>query len=253
MPPGVLDDRPHGFVVDARRREPCNVAARVRVLIPAFNAERSVGDVVRSVRSAGWADVLVIDDGSTDRTGDAAGAAGARVVTHDVNRGKGSALRTGLTVCRDAGFDVALTLDADGQHRASDLRVLMEAAAGDPDALVLGIRDLVRAGAPRANRISNGISDFFLSRFAGMSLGDTQCGLRRYPVGRTLALSPRGTGYEFEAEVILRAARAGIRIVQVPIDVRYPPEQDRKSHFRTRRDVPRIIFRVLETLATSRY
>ncbi|MEI8259341.1 MAG: glycosyltransferase family 2 protein, partial [Deltaproteobacteria bacterium] len=197
-------------------------------------------------------DVLVIDDGSTDRTGDVARAAGAAVVTHAVNRGKGSALRTGLAACRDDGFDVALTLDADGQHRATDLRVLMDTAPEDPEALVLGIRDLVRAGAPRANQISNGISDFFLSRFARMHLLDTQCGLRRYPVARTLALAPRGTGYEFEAEVILRAARAGLRIVQVPIDVHYPPEEHRKSHFRTRRDVPRIIFRVLETLATSR-
>jgi hypothetical protein len=154
-------------------------------------------------------------------------------------------------VCRDDGIDAMLTLDADGQHKATDLRVLME-ATDDRDALVLGIRDLARAGAPRANQMSNGISDFFLSRFAGTRLRDTQCGLRRYPVTRTLALDPRGTGYEFEAEIILRAARAGVSIVQVPIDVHYPPEKDRKSHFRTRRDVPRIIFRVLETLVTAR-
>ncbi len=225
---------------------------RTRVLIPAFNAAEKVGDVVRAVRAEGWSDVLVIDDGSTDRSADVAREAGAAVVRHAVNRGKGSALRTGLSVCRDDGVDMALTLDADGQHRATDLSVLMAAAPDDRDALVLGIRDLVRAGAPRANQMSNGISDFFLSRFAGLHLLDTQCGLRRYPVAKTLALASRGTGYEFEAEVILRAARAGVRIVQVPIDVHYPPEKDRKSHFRTRRDVPRIIFRVLETLATSR-
>jgi glycosyltransferase involved in cell wall biosynthesis len=227
------------------------VGFSTRVVIPAFDAGEAVAAVVRSVRDLGWDDVVVIDDGSRDGTGDFAREAGARVVVHPVNRGKGSALRTGLSVCRDDGIDAMLTLDADGQHKATDLRVLME-ATDDRDALVLGIRDLARAGAPRANQMSNGISDFFLSRFAGTRLRDTQCGLRRYPVTRTLALDPRGTGYEFEAEIILRAARAGVSIVQVPIDVHYPPEKDRKSHFRTRRDVPRIIFRVLETLVTAR-
>ena len=227
------------------------MAFRTCVVIPAFDAGEAVGTVVHAVREQGWNDVTVIDDGSTDGTGDIARAAGARVIVHTVNQGKGRALRTGLAACRDAGFDTMLTLDADGQHKATDLRVLMD-ASDDPDALVLGIRDLVRAGAPRANQMSNGISDFFLSRFAGTHLRDSQCGLSRYPVAKTLALEPRGTGYEFEAEVILRAARAGVRIVQVPIDVHYPPEKERKSHFKTRRDVPRIIFRVLETLATSR-
>lgn len=227
------------------------MAFRTRVVIPAFDAGEAVGHVVRAVLAEGWDDVLVVDDGSSDGSGEVARAAGARVVTHAVNRGKGAAIRTGLAACRDDGIDTMLTLDADGQHRATDLRVLMQ-ASDDREALVLGIRDLVRAGAPRANQISNGISDFFLSRFAGVALRDTQCGLRRYPVARTLALDPRGTGYEFEAEVILRAARSGVRIVQVPIDVHYPPEKDRKSHFRTRRDVPRIIYRVLETLATAR-
>ena len=228
------------------------VAFKTRVVIPAYNASDAVGNVVRAVRSEGFEDVVVLDDGSTDHTAQTAKDAGARVVSHRANRGKGAAIQSGLALCRDDGIDAMLTLDADGQHKATDLRVLLNAAPDDPNALVLGIRDLVRAGAPRANRMSNRISDFFISRFAGMPLGDTQCGLRRYPVRETLALGLRGSGYEMEAEVILRAARAGIRIVQVPIDVHYPPERDRKSHFRTRRDVPRIVFRVLEALVTSR-
>jgi hypothetical protein len=117
---------------------------------------------------------------------------------------------------------------------------------------VLGVRDLAGAGAPVANRFSNGISNFFLSRFAGHDLEDTQCGLRSYPVRAIAGLPLRGDGYEFEAEVILWAARAHVPIVQVPIRVHYPPEDQRLTHFRTRRDVPRIIVRVLRTLWSSR-
>lgn len=223
-----------------------------RVVIPAYDAEASVGQVVRAVFAEGWRDVWVVDDGSRDATAKAARAAGAFVVSHPHNRGKGAALRTALAACADDGIDTMLTLDADGQHDPRDLRVLVEAAPESPDVLVLGTRDLRAAGAPRANRFSNGVSNFFLSRFAGMALHDTQCGLRRYPVRATIALGLRGTGYEFEAEVILRAARAGVPIVQVPIRVHYPPEEKRVTHFRTRRDVPRIIYRVLEALATSR-
>jgi hypothetical protein len=118
------------------------------------------------------------------------------------------------------------------------------------DALVLGVRDLVRDGAPRANRMSNGISNHFLSRFAGTPLRDTQCGLRRYPVAQTLALGAVGRGYEFEAEILLRAVWAGLAIREVPVHVRYPA--DRRTHFKVSRDPWRILYRVLATVGEKR-
>lgn len=222
-------------------------------IIPAYDAERTVGDVVRAaleiwpIRDA----VLVVDDGSRDGTAEAARKAGARVLTHPRNRGKGAALKTGMASARVAGFDVCVTLDADGQHPAAEaLRLLV--AEPDPRALVLGIRDLEGAGAPRANRFSNGISNFFLSLFAGRPLADTQCGLRRYPLAQRLDLDAHDDGYAFEAEVVLRAARAGVRIVEVPIRVIYPPEHERVTHFDSVRDPARIISRVLKTLVWTR-
>jgi hypothetical protein len=92
----------------------------------------------------------------------------------------------------------------------------------------------------------------FRSLFSRRRLTDTQCGLRRYPVDATLALEPRETGYGFEAEVILRAARAGWCIVEVPVRVIYPPEHERVSHFHVVRDPARIVFRVLHTFATAK-
>jgi glycosyltransferase involved in cell wall biosynthesis len=225
---------------------------RCCAIVPTFDGERSVGDVVRSLAST-WREpgsILVVDDGSTDATARVARAAGALVVAHPVNRGKGAALRTGLGRALEAGFDVAVTVDADGQHPADEAARLANPTL-DEDALVLGIRDLAAAGAPKPNQQSNAISNFFLSAFAGQKLADTQCGLRRYPIASTLALDARDDGYAFEAEVILLAIAAGVPIVELPIRVFYPPEKERITHFDSVRDPMRIIGRVVRTLAAT--
>lgn len=219
-------------------------------IVPAFDAGHSVGAVLRDLRAV-WPDpeaVIVVDDGSADDTAAVAAAAGVRVVRHDRNRGKGAALRTGLAAARDAGFTAAVTVDADGQHPADEaLRIAQVPEAG---ALVLGIRDLVAAGAPRPNRISNAISNGFLSAFSRKRLADTQCGLRRYPLPRTLELGGRDDGYAFEAEVILLAIAAGMPIVEVPVRVLYPV--DRTTHFDSVRDPARVVRRVVRTLIATR-
>lgn len=226
---------------------------RACAIIPAFDAERTIADVVRGV-AAVWPEreaVFVVDDGSRDGTAAAARAAGARVLVHPVNRGKGAALRTGMEAAFDAGFDAAVTIDADGQHLADEALRLLDAA--DESALVLGIRDLAAAGAPRTNQISNRISNFFLSFFSGRRLADTQCGLRRYPLPRTLELEGHGDGYAFEAEIILRALAAHVPLVEVPVKVFYPPERERVTHFDSVRDPARIVGRVVEVLVATRY
>lgn len=224
-------------------------------VVPAYDAARSVGGVVRSLldvwpgeRARGT--VIVVDDGSHDETVPIARKAGALVVCHGHNRGKGAALRTGLEVARELGFDTAVTVDADGQHPASQA-VRLAVCDAPREALVLGIRDLAGAGAPRANQISNGISNYFLSRFTGITLRDTQCGLRRYPIATTLALEARDDGYAFEAEILLLAVGAGLDIVQVPVEVLYEPAA-RITHFHAARDPAKIIGRVLSTLARGR-
>lgn len=230
------------------------MAARVAAVIPAFDAERSVATVVSEVRAA-WAkaaiagDVLVVDDGSRDDTARRAKDAGAIVVAHDRNRGKGVALRTGLDAALRAGHGSAVTIDADGQHPAHEAARLA-ALPPSPDAIVLGVRDLARAGAPRPNQISNAISNGFLSAFSRQRLADTQCGLRRYPLPLALALGGRDDGYAFEAEVILLAIAAGARIIEVPIEVVYP--SDRVTHFDSVKDPMRVVRRVVLTLARTR-
>ncbi|HQP37740.1 MAG TPA: glycosyltransferase family 2 protein [Polyangiaceae bacterium] len=223
---------------------------RTAAVIPAYQSQETIAHVVRSLLSRWPHDpeakpVIVIDDGSTDGTAKRAESAGAFVVSHARNRGKGAALRTGLRVARDLGWDAIVSVDADGQHPADEAWRLAEFPC-DARAVVLGVRNLQSAGAPRANQISNRISNFFLSVFTGRVLADTQCGLRRYPVREAMALDPRDDGYGFEAEVILLALKAGLPVVEVPVRVLYGP--DRTSHFHVVKDPARIVARVLITM-----
>jgi glycosyltransferase involved in cell wall biosynthesis len=221
------------------------------VIVPAFDAAATVGSVVSELRAALGEPIYVVDDGSTDATACVAREAGALVVRHDSNRGKGEALRSGLVAAAKGGHDVALSVDADGQHPAESARAVLE-GSGDPNALVLGVRDLVGDGAPRANRFGNAVSNFFVSCFAGRSLSDTQCGLRRYPVRATLDLGARASGFAFEAEVVLRAVAGGLPVVEVPIRAVYPVAALARSHFRVPRDPARIIGTVLRTVSELR-
>ena len=228
-------------------------AARACVLIPAYQAEKTLEGVIADLRAAlpALADaIIVIDDGSTDGTAAIAKRLGCALVTHEANQGKGAALVSGLTAAHARGHEVALTVDADGQHPADAAESVL-LGAEDPGVLVLGIRALQTAGAPQKNQLSNEISNYFISRFAGQPLHDTQCGLRRYPIATTLALAARGKGYDFEAEVLLRAVWAGVEIVETPIRVLYP--DDRVTHFHVVRDPWRIIRTVVAALGDKHF
>jgi glycosyltransferase involved in cell wall biosynthesis len=231
---------------------------KVAFVVPAYQAERSVGDVVRELcmRSRELAEttdpsVIVVDDGSTDRTAREAESAGATLLRKPVNEGKGAALRDGFRAASALGARVAVSVDADGQHPSEEALRLAQHPAPST-ALVLGVRDLARDGAPPASRFSNGFSNRWMSWFSGRRLSDTQCGLRRYPLPETLALELHGTGYEFEAEVILKALSAGLPLVEVPVRVVYPPVAERVSHFRSVRDPTRIVLRILQTVLSTR-
>jgi glycosyltransferase involved in cell wall biosynthesis len=187
---------------------------KVAVLIPALNAERTLPKIVEESRRQ-LEPVIVIDDGSTDRTGDVARAAGATVLRHEMNRGKGAALKTGFRWALDNGYDGVITLDADGQHLPSEIPKFL-AASGD---LVIGGRaHLFQQMLPR-RRNANRFSSWCISKYAGVPVPDSQSGFRFYSAKLLRAMTFRADGFDMESEAIVRAGRRGFAIVTIPIDL----------------------------------
>jgi len=221
--------------------------ADVVALIPAYRAATTIADVVSGAGQY-LERVVVVDDGSPDATAARAEAAGATVIRHPQNAGKGAALLTGLRALAADGVRRVLTLDADGQHLPDQIPVLLAASDATPDAIVVGVRRKEGQEIHAVNRLGNWVADTFLEAIAGRTLPDTQSGFRIYPLPATLELGAVGTRYDFETEILLRAARAGLDVVGTPTRVYYPPVAERVSHFDPWADTLRIVGTVLRVL-----
>ena len=213
----------------------------VCVVIPTYNNDQTVADVIRQVM-AYCDNIIVVDDGSTDTTAEVLRALPdtITIVTHAANRGKGKALTTGFQTAMQQGFRYAITLDADGQHYASDLPIFAEALATHPDTLIVGSRQFGLPNMPQKSSFANRFSNFWFAIQTGRKLPDTQTGYRLYPLrkmGRMKLLSSR---YEAELALLVRSAWRGIPILPIAINVYYPPKEERVSHFRPGWDFFRI-------------
>ena len=214
---------------------------KVLALIPALNAERTLPRVLEDTRKQ-LEPVIVIDDGSSDRTGDVARAGGAIVLRHDVNRGKGAALKTGFAWALEHGYDGVITLDADGQHLPSEIPKFL-AASGD---LIIGDRaHLFQHMLPR-RRNANRFSAWCISKCAGVRIPDSQSGFRFYSARLLRELKLRADGFDMESEVIVRAGRGGFTIVTIPIELGFV-DGISTSHFKPLKDTLRIAWTVSRT------
>lgn len=210
------------------------------VVIPTYNNGGTVAAVVDAVK-AQCDDVIVVNDGSTDATGDILRAtSGITLVDYARNRGKGYALKRGFAKALELGFAYAVTLDADGQHYPQEIARLLEANIAHPGALIVGSRDLERIDASGGSLFANRFSNFWFAVQTLHPLPDTQTGFRLYPLRKLHGLSLLTSRYEAELELLVFAAWHGVRLVPVPIDVYYPPRAERVSHFRPAADFARI-------------
>ncbi len=203
-------------------------AVRPAVLIPTYNNIGSVASVATRARAHGLA-VYVVDDGSTDGSGEAAKAAGATLVVHADNLGKGRALLTGMARLRAAGHTHAICLDGDGQHDPEDIPSFATACHRHPNAIVAGVRDL--ATAPGKSRFGRAFSNFWIWAETGWRVADSQCGFRAYPIEAVLALGLDGRRYDMEVEVLTRCLWRGTPVFDLPCKVYYPPPSQRVTSF----------------------
>jgi glycosyltransferase involved in cell wall biosynthesis len=198
--------------------------AKIAAVIPAYNEEKHIGDVVRRTRQQ-LDEVLVVDDGSADKTAERAREAGAEAIVHEINRGKGETIKTGLRHWLDRQADFVIILDADGQHRPEEIdRFVAAALSADEPKLVLGTRMNDLSSMPLVRRMVNRWMSGQISALCGQRIPDTQCGFRllhRQLIPELLGGSER---FDYETEMLIIASRKGFRIGSVPISTVYSDE-----------------------------
>lgn len=212
------------------------------VVIPTYNNSKTINEVIDNCLK--WAtSIIVVNDGSTDDTDKLLSryvANEVSIVSYMPNRGKGHALKSGFAFAKAQGFNYAITIDADGQHFASDIPAFVETILANPEALVIGSRNIAAKNMPAGNTFANKFSNFWFRIQTLQSLPDTQSGYRLYPLHKMGNLWWMTSRYEAELEMLVFAAWHGIKLVPIPINVYYPPANERVSHFRPKIDFLRI-------------
>jgi glycosyltransferase involved in cell wall biosynthesis len=200
-------------------------------LIAAFNEEETIAAVVAGVRPCA-SEVVVVDDGSIDRTAELAAEAGATVIRHEQNQGKGCALRTGLARALAGPATHVLFIDGDLQHDPQDAPRLLEAADRTGCDMVIAERAFTKGQMPTARFYSNRIGSRILSSFIGTEVADSQSGFRLVRADRLRRLTLTATGYEIETEMLIKLTRGGASLCRISIPARYHGAKSKLRSFR---------------------
>jgi len=212
------------------------------ILIPTYNNQKTLKRVIDSVlQYADKEDVIVINDGSTDETASILNfyQNEVRILTNEVNSGKGYSLRRGFREAIRLGYRNAISIDSDGQHVPDDIPLFIQAAHQNPGTLLMGSRNMEQEGVPGKSSFGNKFSNFWFKFETGLTLPDTQTGFRLYPLGPLSTIRLFTTKFETEIEVIVKLAWKNVRIIPLNIRVIYDKDE-RVTHFRPFRDFTRI-------------
>jgi glycosyltransferase involved in cell wall biosynthesis len=215
---------------------------KIVVAIPSYNEEKRIGGVIS--RCCEFAsDVWIIDDGSRDQTAESARKAGARVISHTVNQGKGMAIRTALSEFQTTEFDYLLFMDADGQHDPVFIPEFIRCARERSSDVIIGNRMLNTSKMPLVRRYTNRFMSWVVSSMSGKEVLDSQCGFRM--VSRKFAQEFKPTTFRFdlESEMLIQAGRLGMEIESVPISTVY---EGQASHIHPIKDTIRFIQLVIK-------
>lgn len=213
------------------------------VIIPTYNNDKTIKTVIDDCLEI-TRSLIVVNDGSTDDTEAILSSYNNRpeiaIVRYARNRGKGCALKKGFEYARSKSYRYAITLDADGQHFASDIPLFVDEIERNPNSLIVGSRFLNAENMPSQNTFANKFSNFWFAVQTLQYVPDTQTGFRLYPLEKMRKMWWLTSRYEAELEMLVYAAWHGVRIISIPINVYYPSPDNRVSHFRPFMDFFRI-------------
>lgn len=210
------------------------------VLIPTYNNAKKLESVLQDVLKY-TSHLIVVNDGSTDNTLSILEKyPQVDLLNIEQNQGKGNALRKGFKYTLDKGFQYAITLDSDGQHFAKDIPTFLEKIEKEPNSLIVGARNMDQSHIPGKSTFGHKFSNFWFRFETHIDLPDTQSGYRLYPLEVLNKIKFFTKKFEFEVEVIVKAAWKDVNVTYVPVQVFYPEEEERITHFRPLQDFTRI-------------
>jgi glycosyltransferase involved in cell wall biosynthesis len=195
---------------------------KIYIVIPAYNEERVITDVIKEIKLAGYKNIIVIDDGSSDKTLEIAQKIPEIVVLHHkINRGKGAATKTGIEAAKILGADIIVTMDGDGQHDPEDIKKLIDPIADGQCDVVLGSRLKNAKGMPFYKIIQNHFGNIVTWYLFGLYVTDSQSGFRAYSRRAVEVINTKGDRYEYDSEIIREIYVYRLKYKEIPIKVRY--------------------------------
>lgn len=204
---------------------------KVGILIPAYNESAQIRQLAATIKSMGFFPI-VVDDGSNDGTVEEAKAGGAKVIRHGKNLGKGASLKTGFEYILNEDYDAVLIMDGDGQHSPNDIQKFIDAANNHQNVMVAGNRMGNAGNMPLDRKLTNMFMSFIISRICGQKIPDSQCGFRLIKRELLKNIEVKSSKFEVESEILIKANRAGAKILSVPIETLYGKEASQINPFR---------------------
>lgn len=201
------------------------------IVIPAYNEEKVIQDVIREIQAAGYKNIIVVDDGSADQTyAKAKKIPGVIALKHPINRGKGAATKTGIEAAKMLEAGIIVTMDGDGQHNPADIARLIEPIKSNHCDVVLGTRLIDPKGMPRHKILANWVGNAVTWYFYGLWVSDSQSGFRAYSRHASELINTKTDRYEYDSEVIREIYTYKLKYKEVPIEVRYTDYSMGKIH-----------------------